>query len=142
VTPARLVSGSDFSLFKTGVEPKWEDQANQLGGKWTYLVSKSSMKQQMDTQWLNLVRSSPSLLLCAGGWVLCLASSLDISGCGGGSVPPGMPPVLSAPSQVVGWAGLGTHSGSNPNLAQGVGRAEGPSQRIESPTGANRRRKR
>jgi translation initiation factor 4E len=55
VTPSRLVSGSDFSLFKTGVEPKWEDTQNQLGGKWTYLVSKSSMKQQMDTQWLNLL---------------------------------------------------------------------------------------
>jgi len=57
VTPSRLVSGSDFSLFKTGVEPKWEDTQNQLGGKWTYLVSKSSMKQQMDTQWLSLVRA-------------------------------------------------------------------------------------
>jgi translation initiation factor 4E len=55
VTPARLVSGSDFSLFKAGIEPKWEDAANQFGGKWTFLLPKSTMKNQLDQYWLNLL---------------------------------------------------------------------------------------
>lgn len=55
VTPARLVSGSDFSLFKAGIEPKWEDSANQYGGKWTFLLPKSTLKNSLDTYWLNLL---------------------------------------------------------------------------------------
>ena len=60
VTPARLVSGSDFSLFKAGIEPKWEDAANQYGGKWTFLLPKGTSKNQLDQYWLNLVRSLPT----------------------------------------------------------------------------------
>lgn len=55
VTPARLVSGSDFSLFKAGIEPKWEDAANQYGGKWTFLLPKGTLKNQLDQYWLNLL---------------------------------------------------------------------------------------
>jgi len=55
VTPSRLVSGSDFSLFKSGVEPKWEDTHNQYGGKWTFLIPKSPNKSQLDNCWLNVV---------------------------------------------------------------------------------------
>lgn len=53
VTPSRLVYGSDFSLFKQGIEPKWEDTANQMGGKWTFMVPKSTGKNVLDTLWLN-----------------------------------------------------------------------------------------
>lgn len=53
VTPSRLVYGSDFSLFKHGIEPKWEDVNNTLGGKWTFHVPKSTQKSTLDVFWLN-----------------------------------------------------------------------------------------
>mmetsp|Transcript_28046 Transcript_28046/g.38771 ORF Transcript_28046/g.38771 Transcript_28046/m.38771 type:complete len:201 (+) Transcript_28046:131-733(+) len=55
VTPSKLVSGSDFSLFKAGVEPKWEDSVNQYGGKWTFLLQKTVPKLALDQHWLNLL---------------------------------------------------------------------------------------
>jgi len=33
---SRLKPGCDYSLFKTGVKPMWEDEANKLGGKWDF----------------------------------------------------------------------------------------------------------
>jgi len=53
VAPSRLVVGSDFSMFKQGIEPKWEDAANSTGGKWTFMIPKSSSKTMLDTYWLN-----------------------------------------------------------------------------------------
>jgi hypothetical protein len=34
--PSRLNAGSNYHLFKVGIEPMWEHAANQNGGKWTY----------------------------------------------------------------------------------------------------------
>ena len=38
-------------LFKTGIEPKWEDEQNKDGGKWTLETSKQ-YKIQLDASWL------------------------------------------------------------------------------------------
>jgi translation initiation factor 4E len=55
-TPSWLGVGTDFHLFKEGVEPKWEDPTCEHGGKWTVLVPKSpNAKQILDTYWLNAV---------------------------------------------------------------------------------------
>ena len=60
--PSWLGVGTDFHLFKEGVEPKWEDPSCEHGGKWTVLVPKGpNCKQVLDTYWLNAVRS-PLLL--------------------------------------------------------------------------------
>jgi translation initiation factor 4E len=32
--PSRLSLGSNYHIFKTGVQPEWEDSANKVGGKW------------------------------------------------------------------------------------------------------------
>lgn len=34
--PSRLNPGSNYHLFKVGIEPMWEHPANMNGGKWTY----------------------------------------------------------------------------------------------------------
>jgi len=34
VRPGELSSHSDFHLFKSGIKPMWEDDANKCGGKW------------------------------------------------------------------------------------------------------------
>jgi translation initiation factor 4E len=74
--PSWLSVGTDFHLFKEGVEPKWEDPTCEHGGKWTVLVPKSpNSKQVLDTYWLNAVRttSSPSAIFQA---TFCNSSSL------------------------------------------------------------------
>lgn len=47
---SQIQQGCSFSLFKKGIEPKWEDPKNAKGGKWTLLVNKG--KGQIDTIWL------------------------------------------------------------------------------------------
>uniref|UniRef100_A0A1B6G6S9 eIF-4F 25 kDa subunit n=1 Tax=Cuerna arida TaxID=1464854 RepID=A0A1B6G6S9_9HEMI len=40
VRPSELQSHCDFHLFKTGIKPMWEDEANKLGGKWIVRLRK------------------------------------------------------------------------------------------------------
>ncbi|XP_057470653.1 eukaryotic translation initiation factor-like [Actinidia eriantha] len=47
--PSKFPANADFHLFKTGVEPKWEDPECANGGKWTVT---SSRKANLDTMWL------------------------------------------------------------------------------------------
>ncbi|CAL0303176.1 unnamed protein product [Lupinus luteus] len=47
--PSKLTGNADFHLFKTGIEPKWEDPECANGGKWT--VS-SNRKANLETMWL------------------------------------------------------------------------------------------
>eukprot|EP00223_Ostreococcus_mediterraneus_P005504 CAMPEP_0174578394 /NCGR_PEP_ID=MMETSP0929-20130131/790_1 /TAXON_ID=548131 ORGANISM="Ostreococcus mediterraneus, Strain clade-D-RCC2572" /NCGR_SAMPLE_ID=MMETSP0929 /ASSEMBLY_ACC=CAM_ASM_000573 /LENGTH=129 /DNA_ID=CAMNT_0015759495 /DNA_START=421 /DNA_END=810 /DNA_ORIENTATION=+ len=47
--------GTDFHLFKEGIEPKWEDDTCAKGGKWTYYVPKQTDADSLDESWLNLL---------------------------------------------------------------------------------------
>ncbi|KAL8171304.1 hypothetical protein V2J09_023108 [Rumex salicifolius] len=47
--PSKLTVNADFHLFKTGVEPKWEDPECAHGGKWTIA---SPGKGTLDKMWL------------------------------------------------------------------------------------------
>lgn len=40
VRPSELSSYSDFHLFKDGIKPMWEDEANKEGGKWIVRLKK------------------------------------------------------------------------------------------------------
>lgn len=40
VRPGELSSHSDFHLFKSGIKPMWEDDANKCGGKWIVRLRK------------------------------------------------------------------------------------------------------
>jgi len=51
--PSQLQSGCTYNLFKKGITPKWEDDANKLGGKWTIIVGKT--KNTLDRLWLWMV---------------------------------------------------------------------------------------
>lgn len=50
--PSKLPANADFHLFKSGVEPKWEDPECANGGKWTVT---SSRKANLDNMWLETV---------------------------------------------------------------------------------------
>jgi len=52
--PSKLQNNADFHLFKTGVEPKWEDPECANGGKWT-VTSNIGRKANLDNMWLETV---------------------------------------------------------------------------------------
>lgn len=47
-----LDHGSNYHLFKDGIEPKWEDPANERGGQWTLIVPHRERRERLDELWL------------------------------------------------------------------------------------------
>jgi len=72
--PSQLVSGSDYHLFKEGIEPKWEDPLNEKGGKWVVTLPNKNRKETSDKMWLYLV------LACIGEG-FALNANDEICGC-------------------------------------------------------------
>lgn len=60
--PGALPVGSNYHLFKAGIEPKWEDPANAGGGKWIVNILKrpDTAALSVDSLWLE------TLLACIG----------------------------------------------------------------------------
>jgi len=52
---SRLPPGSDYSLFKEGIFPDWEDPRNQPGGRWMINVDKRQRAEFLDTYWLEIL---------------------------------------------------------------------------------------
>merc|ERR1712212_1089357 len=52
---SRLPAGSDYSLFKEGIFPDWEDPRNQPGGRWMINVDKRQRAESLDTYWLEVL---------------------------------------------------------------------------------------
>uniref|UniRef100_A0A8C5PD12 Eukaryotic translation initiation factor 4E n=1 Tax=Leptobrachium leishanense TaxID=445787 RepID=A0A8C5PD12_9ANUR len=49
---SNLMSGCDYSLFKDGVEPMWEDEKNKRGGRWLITLNKQQRRNDLDRFWL------------------------------------------------------------------------------------------
>jgi len=47
--PGSLITGSDLFIFKSGVEPTWEDHNNKFGGRWT-----ASMVKGIAEAWMSV----------------------------------------------------------------------------------------
>ncbi|XP_077999698.1 eukaryotic translation initiation factor 4E-1A-like [Glandiceps talaboti] len=52
---SRLQSGCDYSLFKDGIEPMWEDDRNKNGGRWLVSLSKNQRHSDLDRFWLETI---------------------------------------------------------------------------------------
>ena len=53
---SNLNSGSDYSVFKSGIRPMWEDARNKAGGRWLFTFNKKSCSaRQIDETWLEVV---------------------------------------------------------------------------------------
>uniref|UniRef100_A0A3Q2C8N6 Eukaryotic translation initiation factor 4ea n=1 Tax=Cyprinodon variegatus TaxID=28743 RepID=A0A3Q2C8N6_CYPVA len=52
---SNLMSGCDYSLFKDGIEPMWEDERNRRGGRWLITLSKQQRKTDLDRFWLETI---------------------------------------------------------------------------------------
>lgn len=53
---SRLAAGHDYALFRSGMRPAWEDEANKSGGRWMLsLNSKQYRKSDLDRLWLEVM---------------------------------------------------------------------------------------
>ncbi|XP_069507578.1 eukaryotic translation initiation factor 4E type 1B isoform X2 [Ambystoma mexicanum] len=50
---SKLTSGCDYSIFKDGIEPMWEDYRNKRGGRWLITLSKQQRHTELDRFWLD-----------------------------------------------------------------------------------------
>jgi len=52
---SELKQGCDYSLFKKGVKPMWEDDANKRGGRWLINLDKKQRSNDLDRYWLDII---------------------------------------------------------------------------------------
>ncbi|KAK4879503.1 hypothetical protein RN001_007649 [Aquatica leii] len=52
---SELKQGCDYSLFKQGVKPMWEDDANKRGGRWLISLDKKQRSNDLDRFWLDII---------------------------------------------------------------------------------------
>lgn len=56
IKPAsELRQGTDYSLFKKGIQPMWEDNANIRGGRWLISLDKKQRTNELDRYWLDII---------------------------------------------------------------------------------------
>lgn len=58
--PSRLNPGSNYHLFKVGIEPTWEHAANKDGGKWNYRCVVLPMMKDFHRLFVSIVLYPPS----------------------------------------------------------------------------------
>lgn len=56
-SPSQLSIGSNYHMFKSGIQPEWEDEQNRRGGKWTIAIQRRGgdpgAAKQADDAWLH-----------------------------------------------------------------------------------------
>jgi translation initiation factor 4E len=55
--PADLEFGANYHMFKEGVKPMWEDEANKKGGKWVMTLNAKEDSSRLDELWELLLLS-------------------------------------------------------------------------------------
>jgi len=53
VPPSQLPQRANYYLFKAGIIPAWEDEANKNGGKWSIQLPREKNRGSVDKWWLN-----------------------------------------------------------------------------------------
>ncbi|KAL6267108.1 eukaryotic translation initiation factor 4E-like [Pogonomyrmex barbatus] len=54
-TASELRQGSDYSMFKQGIRPMWEDDQNKCGGRWLINLEKKQRATDLDNFWLEIL---------------------------------------------------------------------------------------
>lgn len=52
---SRIPAGCDYSLFKEGIKPMWEDDRNKKGGRWLINLDKKQRSSCLDSFWLEMI---------------------------------------------------------------------------------------
>ncbi|EAU93036.1 cap binding protein [Coprinopsis cinerea okayama7 len=53
IPPSQLPQKANYYLFKDGIIPAWEDEANKYGGKWSIQLPKDKNRNNVDKMWLH-----------------------------------------------------------------------------------------
>ncbi|TKR88749.1 hypothetical protein L596_012947 [Steinernema carpocapsae] len=53
--PTKMDMGSDYYVFRRGIDPMWEDDNNAKGGRWVINVDKSKRADLLDKYWMELL---------------------------------------------------------------------------------------
>lgn len=53
--PSELTSGVDYSFFKNGIRPEWEDEQNVKGGRLTVISAPKAKSALIDEVWLDIL---------------------------------------------------------------------------------------
>jgi len=54
-TASELRQGCDYSMFKQGIRPMWEDDQNKCGGRWIINLDKKQRAADLDNFWLEIL---------------------------------------------------------------------------------------
>lgn len=54
---SRLSTGCDYSVFKAGIKPMWEDPKNRNGGRWLLNLDRKQRPSHLDNAWLEVLLS-------------------------------------------------------------------------------------
>nr|KAG5710176.1 hypothetical protein BaRGS_006695 [Batillaria attramentaria] len=49
---SKIPTGCDYSVFKDGIQPMWEDEQNKRGGRWLVNLNKQQRHSDLDNFWL------------------------------------------------------------------------------------------
>lgn len=52
---SEIKAGNDYSVFKNGIRPMWEDDTNKNGGRWVITLAKYFRPGDVDRLWLDVV---------------------------------------------------------------------------------------
>ncbi|KAK7111730.1 eukaryotic translation initiation factor 4E-1A-like isoform X2 [Littorina saxatilis] len=52
---SKLPSGCDYSVFKDGIQPMWEDEQNKRGGRWLVNMNKNQRHHDLDNVWQEML---------------------------------------------------------------------------------------
>jgi hypothetical protein len=61
-----LEISSNYHVFKKGVRPEWEDEANANGGKFSIQFPRNRTGEAINDYWLNLVRNHNRIIIELG----------------------------------------------------------------------------
>lgn len=69
--PSGLNWNSDYFVFREGIKPMWEDEANKRGGRWAV---KNVPSDKLDAYWLNLLLAMIGMEFEPHGKLVCGAA--------------------------------------------------------------------
>ncbi|XP_076455324.1 eukaryotic translation initiation factor 4E-like [Babylonia areolata] len=52
---SKLIPGCDYSVFKDGIQPMWEDPQNKEGGRWLINLERNDRHTYLDNVWLEML---------------------------------------------------------------------------------------
>lgn len=85
IPPSLLPPKANYYLFKDGIIPAWEDEANKHGGKWSIQLPKDKNRSNVDRMWLYTMLAAigetfdPSPTLAGGSGSASLITGVIVS---------------------------------------------------------------